>query len=69
MANNLQKFKGRLEEILNGSKKFKNGRLLILMSDLRNVYNIPLYHDESFNRKNPEVIKLYQKVSFARDFE
>jgi len=47
-------------------EELKDKRLANLMNDLQLAYNIPMLNNPEFNKSNPEVIKLYRKVSRER---
>jgi len=42
-------------------------KLSELMTEMEARYKIPMFNDEKFNRKYPEVIELYRKISSARN--
>jgi len=51
--------------------KYKNSeirdkQLEILMTNIGYEFNVPLLNDETYNKSNPNVIKLYRKVISAR---
>lgn len=62
----LQAFRDRFNEIKKGKEPTRSSRLVNLMHDLKESYNIPILNDESYNRNNPEVVALYREVSKAR---
>ncbi|MEK5038937.1 hypothetical protein [Sporosarcina sp. FSL K6-3457] len=58
----------RFKEI-NESKStehIKSARLANLMTDMEQIYRIPMFRDEDYNAKNPHVMQLYWAVSEAR---
>jgi len=65
----LQVFKSRLDEVEEGPVEIKNTRLVTLMEDMEQTYDIPVLYDETYVNDNPEIMKLYREVSYARDFE
>ncbi|WP_077705025.1 hypothetical protein [Virgibacillus dokdonensis] len=65
----LQSFRDRYNNIMQAPKRIRNKRLVTLMEDMERTYNIPLLYSVAFNSSNPEVMKLYRQVSYARDFE
>jgi len=57
----------RFKNITNGPvTDVRDVRLANLMTDLETAYNIPFLHDDEYNKRNPIVIKLYEKISKAR---
>ncbi len=40
-----------------------------LMTEMEGTYHIPALNSHEFNEQNPEVMKLYLKISNARKFE
>lgn len=65
----LQSFHERFINIMQAPKRIRNKRLVTLMEDMERAYSIPLLYSVAFNSSNPEVMKLYRQVSYARDFE
>jgi hypothetical protein len=63
----LQAYRERFHDIMSGSSKpIRNTRLVRLMEDMQQCYNIPIQNDVEFNKQNKEVVKLYREVSAAR---
>lgn len=69
MPSVLDQLEIRFQEINKGKEPIRSARLATLMTDMEKIFNIPVFKDEEFNRKNPYVINLYRKISKARDFE
>lgn len=44
----------------------KDIQLSQLMIEMEQEFGIPRYKDLTYQRKNPEVINLYKKITFAR---
>ncbi|MGG4180824.1 hypothetical protein ABEW03_16200 [Virgibacillus pantothenticus] len=65
----LQSFHERFDNIMQTPKRIRNKRLVALMEDMERTYNIPLLYSAAYTFNNPEVMKLYRQVSYARDFE
>ena len=65
----IQEFEKRFDEIDKSKEPTRTKRLSNLMSDMEQVYRIPVQNDVEFNKNNIEVINLYKKVSMARSFE
>lgn len=66
----LETFRERLNEITSNSQSrlIRNTRLITLMEDLEQTYNIPVLYSAAFASRNPEVMRLYKDVSIARQF-
>lgn len=62
----LQAYRDRFDDIMRSSKRIRVTRLVTLMEDMQQCYNIPLRNNVEFNKQNPEVVKLYRAVSGAR---
>lgn len=45
----------------------KTMRLSDLMDKMRLEFNIPLFKDEEWERKNPAVIAMFRKIANSRD--
>lgn len=58
----------RLNSIINSNADTdtKDMRLANLMTDLERAYNIPMFRNEHFERRNPFLMQLYRTVSDAR---
>ncbi|GIP61976.1 hypothetical protein J32TS6_05310 [Virgibacillus pantothenticus] len=69
MQEKLQSFHERFDNIMQAPKRIRNKRLVTLMEDMERTYNIPLLYSAAYTFNNPEVMKLYRQVSYARDFE
>ena len=69
MPNVLDQLETRFEEINKGKEPIRSARLATLMTDMEKIFNIPVFKDEDYNRRNPEVIYLYKRISKARDLE
>lgn len=72
MKETLEQFKERFEDIKNAKRDsyIKSVRMSALMTDMENVFQIPIYGRErvaAFKRSFPEVIDFYREVSLARD--
>ncbi|GGJ61764.1 hypothetical protein [Virgibacillus salexigens] len=65
----LEAFRNRFNEINESKEPVRTNRLSILMTDMEQTYNIPNFYSAAFNYHNPQVIKLYRQVSYARFFE
>ncbi|WNF33804.1 hypothetical protein RI196_03720 [Aeribacillus composti] len=59
-------YTNRFKEIMNGPNSLRDSRLVILMSDLEQAYNIPTLRDQEFEKQNPYLMQLYRTVSEAR---
>lgn len=57
----------KLEEFEARFEKAKQNELPGLMTELELRYHIPIINDEAFNRDNEEVMKLYRRISNARE--
>ena len=64
----LTEFKNRFEEIDKSKEPTRTKRLSTLMTDMEQVYRIPILKSGS-GTVNPQVMNLYKKVSKARSFE
>lgn len=64
----LQSYRERLEEIKMNDEPIRTNRLVNLMNDLEQSYNIPVFAMAVYEKKNPEVMALYREVSNARKF-
>lgn len=64
----LQSYRNRFEEIKKNDEPIRTRRLASLMSDLELSYNIPVFTEAVYAKKNPEVMALYREVSNARTF-
>ena len=42
-------------------------KLAILMTKIEKEFNIPMINDKEWNEDHKEIIKLYRKISNARD--
>jgi len=62
----LQAYRDRFDDIMKSPKRIRVTRLVTLMEDMQQCYNIPIQNDVEFNKRNPEVVKLYREVSGAR---
>lgn len=47
----------------------RDAALARLMTEMEGTYHIPALNSHEFNEQNPEVMKLYLKISNARKFE
>lgn len=63
----LQNFRKRFEEIKKGKEPVRTKRLATLMTNMEECYNIPMRYSTAYAYHNPEVMKLYREVSYARD--
>ncbi len=64
----LQSYRNRFKEIKNNDEPLRTKRLVSLMNDLEQSYNIPLFAMAVYEKNNPEVMELYREVSNARKF-
>ena len=64
----LQSYRERFEEIKNNDEPIRTNRLVNLMNDLEQSYNIPVFAMAVYEKNNPEVMELYREVSNARTF-
>ena len=64
----LQSYRKRFEEIKKNDEPIRTNRLVTLMDDLEQSYNIPVFTEGMYAKNNPEVISLYREVSNARKF-
>lgn len=56
---------GRLDEY---QKRFASGeRPADIMTDMEYEFKIPMLKDESYNKKNADVIELYLEIANSRD--
>lgn len=64
----LEKIKNKYNEIMNCSfsTQQKNVQLSELMTFMENVYKIPMFNDDEFNKKNEDVMNLYTTISNSR---
>lgn len=62
----LQAYQDRFNDIMKSPKRIRAKRLVTLMEDMQQCYNIPLQNNIEFNKQNPGVVKLYREVSGAR---
>jgi hypothetical protein len=60
----------RFNEIMDSSlsNEMKDRRLSALMTDMEVTYNIPMFRNEEFEKRNPFVMQMYRTVSEARSF-
>ena len=65
----LERFHDRYTQILETKEPTRTARLTNLMDDMKQVYCIPLFKNEAFERENVRVMHLYRAVSRARDLE
>ncbi len=62
MDEKLEAFEERFKLIQQGDKVLKQSRLLTLLIDLREVYDIPKTYDAQFNQEHSAVVDLYRRV-------
>ena len=56
----------RLDEY---QKRLASGETAVdIMNDMEKEFDIPMMNDVEFNKKNPDVMQLYQEVANSRDF-
>ena len=48
------------------NSEIRDKQLAILMTNMEYEFSVPLLNDETYNKDNPNVIKLYRKVISAR---
>ena len=65
----LERFHDRYTQILETKEPTRTTRLINLMHDLEQVYQIPTLYNLDFNSSNVRVMHLYRAVNRARDFE
>ncbi|WP_424474812.1 hypothetical protein [Oceanobacillus kimchii] len=65
----LKSFRERFNAIDKSQEPIRTKRLVQLMNDLEQSYNIPTFYSAAFSSMNPEVMRLYKDVSNARQFE
>jgi len=46
--------------------EIRDRQLAVIMTNMEVEYSIPGLRDDTYNRANPHIIELYQKVSNAR---
>ena len=63
----LESFRDRFEEIKKGNDPLRTKRLATLMTNMEECYNIPMRYSTAYAYHNPEVMKLYREISYARD--
>lgn len=63
----LEAFRNRFNEIKEGKEPMRTNRLVNLMNDLEQAYQIPATYSTAFQFNNPEVMRLYRDVSYARE--
>jgi len=63
-------FINRFKEITDSSlsNEMKDRRLSALMTDMEVTYNIPMFRNEEFEKRNPFIMQMYRTVSEARSF-
>lgn len=66
----LTQYNKRYEEIIHSelSHHAKGVKLGELMTELEQVFNIPMLRDEQWEKENKAVIALYRKISLSRKF-
>lgn len=64
----LQSYRERFNEIKKSDEPIRTKRLVSLMDDLEQSYNIPVFAMAVYEKNNPEVMALYREVSNARTF-
>lgn len=64
----LESYRERFNEVMKAPERIRNVRLITLMDDLQQTYNIPTLSNRAYEKANPEVIKLFREVSNARTF-
>lgn len=63
----LESYRERFKEIKKGKGPVRTTRLAVLMTDMELCYNIPMRYSTAYAYHNPEVMKLYREISYARD--
>ncbi|MYL57398.1 hypothetical protein GLW20_07750 [Virgibacillus halodenitrificans] len=66
-AEELEAFEERFKKIKEGKEPVRTTRLAVLMTDMEQCYNIPKLYSAAYAYHNPEVMKLYREISYARD--
>lgn len=66
----LVQYNQRYEEIIHAdwSQDKKDKKLAELMTEMEQVYNIPMLRNEEWERENKRVIALYRRMSLSRSF-
>ncbi|GAB3797208.1 hypothetical protein [Virgibacillus kimchii] len=64
----LQAYRDRFAEILKCEEPIRTNRLTNLMNDLEWTYHIPTLGNPDYEKRHPEVMKLYRAVSVKRKF-
>ncbi|WJQ02173.1 hypothetical protein QT234_18190 (plasmid) [Geobacillus stearothermophilus] len=66
----LSQFQKRYEDIMSGdmSRQERNRRLAALMTEMEQVFQIPLVRNEEWERRHKAIIALYRKISLSRRF-
>lgn len=59
------------EDIMSGgmSQQERNRRLSALMTEMEQVFQIPLLRSEEWERQHKAIIALYRKISLSRRFD
>ncbi|KZE66870.1 hypothetical protein AWM68_20070 [Fictibacillus phosphorivorans] len=66
----LVQYNQRYEEIIHADwpRDKKDKKLAELVTEMEQVYQIPMLRNEEWERENKRVIALYRKVSLSRSF-
>lgn len=68
MLMTIQGFETKYEEIMRDpSVRQRESRLGELMTEMEGVFKIPMLKNTTWEKENPQVIELYQKVSESRN--
>ena len=68
MLMTIQGFETKYEEIMRDpSVRQRESRLGELMTEMEGVFQIPMLKNTTWEKENPQVIELYQKVSDSRN--
>ena len=68
MLMTIQGFETKYEEIMREpSVHQRESRLGELMTEMEGVFKIPMLKNTTWEKENPQVIELYQKVSESRN--
>lgn len=68
MLMTIQGFETKYEEIMRDpSVRQRESRLGELMTEMEGVFKIPMLKNTTWEKENPQVIELYQKVSDSRN--
>jgi len=69
--NKLAQYHKQYEDIMSGdmSQQERNRRLAALMTEMEQVFQIPILRNEEWERRHKAIIALYRKISLSRRFD